>query len=230
MSYISDAPQGFTPENPTNDHSPVGLYNMDGNVNDTSGNTRNLTANESAVYSNGMVPGTEGVLLTGTQWLTHNNAVWQILGDITVMFSWRPTSVASSYTILGCIGGGGDTEAENALWSVRQVGGALQWDSEHGAGIDDSFAPGVPRLAANEWIHFVARRESDVITFFLNGKQVAQSSALTTPTGGGSGYLWIGSYFGLVETASGTLSAVKIVPSALTDIQIQTEATKVLGL
>lgn len=212
-------------------HSPLGLWHFNGDLADASGNARTLSVDAGAAVYSELWPGHKGIDLNGTCRLTNSHSSFQLTGNCTVEMVCVLNGAPNANPVLIC-GASGETEATNVLYWLSFSGASrlFSWLSESGAGVDAAFAltaaalpaPGVP-------FHFAVTRASNVIQAYVNGvAHGPASSALTTPTGGTSGALWVG---GAVTTlcAPLLLSELKIIGSALSAPQVLAEAERTIG-
>lgn len=205
-------------------HAPVALYHFDGDLNDSSGNDFHLTGSGNPSYCE-VWPRIKA-LVSGSGSRPVHDALLYIDGDITI-------------EVLGCflndplsgkiVGWSGSPVFELAINDPT----APSWFHDSAGSVRVEYKPffGMPpslRLprAGVPW-HLVARRASNVITFWLNGMPYgAASSVLAASTGSAS----------LLEVRTGggmsylpDLFGLKIITSALTDQQIRDEYNRTLG-
>lgn len=225
----------------TTSFSPVALWQLNGNLNDSSGNgfTLTLESGGTARYlNNGPGAGDlKGFLFDGVTRLVYNTtgSSLQITGDVTIemiitLASYSANSVLFSY------GGNNTTEATNLLYNLALAttdGVGLTWSSEHGSAVLDTYTSTLASIPLGVPCHFAVTRTSDVIQFYLNGQAIgAASSALTTPTGGTSSVFHLGG-----EVGTGTnfvpkyssIASVKVIASALSSAQVLSEYQATLG-
>jgi len=205
-------------------HSPVALYNFEGNLNDSSGNGLTLTTGGTVVYRK-IWPGLLA-MVSGTPTRVANDALLTILGDVTVEAICAMSSTTLSVALVA-MQGAGELEVNNSLYQlIISDQNTLQSFTEHGAGTDDVFNStganqGLPQL--NIPFHLAIVRASNVIRFYLNGELFGSaSSTLTAPTGGSSANLRI-------NATNVPLASVKIIASALTATQIRAEYNRTMG-
>jgi hypothetical protein len=151
-----------------------------------------------------------------------------LTGDMTCLWLGIPFSFpsGSSSAVIVEHSGNGETEALNTLYSLVQGRGTAQtlnFVSEHGAGLDDSFPIGSAWAVPQALVLFGFTRKDGRVQGYCNSGFVnhhwADAVALATPTGGGSGRLlvggtWTGSYF------YGVLDSLGIWNRALTDDEV----------
>lgn len=214
-------------------HNPVGLYQLDESLTDTSGNNNwylSAVGGAGAIYTS-IVPGIRGhgfdSYLRGIN-ATPNLA---ITGDLTIemiVIVYEVPSGTNQRLIMH--GQSGETEATNVVYCIDHIlGGGLRYHAEYDAGVDiiydinDTLPIGIP-------VHLALVRSSNDVTFYMNGRQIgATSSGLNAPTGGSSGYLYLGLDFGNFYVLEGAIGSVKIISSALTAEQIRAEYNQTLG-
>jgi hypothetical protein len=217
-------------------HSPVGLWQFDGNLTDSSGQGNNLSAISGTPRYGDLFPGLRGLACDTVAriGLSSAPAVLRITGDLTVEMLIVPDKLAAALGGLVFLTGNGETQAVNTLWGVGLVNtsnavNAPRFASESGAGVDAIYA--VPHgLMPGSLNHLAVVRATSTITFYLNGKQLgAASSTLTTPDGGTS----VGIYVGADATGGSTMrcsiSSLKVIASALNAAQVLAEYNRTLG-
>ena len=216
-------------------HSPVALYNYNGNLNDSSATGVNLSVNTGTelYYPNLLFSGSQSFYANlSTELTTVHNSNHQITGDVTAI---SVVNLIQSNT-LGYVviyTADGESSATNALYSLGISSGVPYFWAEHGAGgTDVAYTLTNYDFPYNQWVFFAATRTSNVVQFYLNGaKWGPASSTLTAPDGGGSGHLWIGGWSPGANTfrVKGQIKTVKIIGSALTEAQMMTEYERVTG-
>ena len=214
-------------------HSPVLLCKFDGDLTDSSGNGFDLTRDSGTERYTDLLPGLRGVRLDqSTKFYKAYEAALKITGDVTIQVIVNIRHIGNNNMTILDFSNNGELEADNILYRIDIDGVAnyLRYWAEEGVGtniehsIDDGLTPGVTTL-----VQMV--RENDEVTFSLNGTQIsATSSGLSTPTGGTSGKLWVGDDSSSGGDFDGAIGSLKIVTSALTQAQLQAEATRVFGI
>lgn len=215
-------------------HNPVGLWNFNDSLEDSSGNGFTLTGT-SHVFRE-IYPGIIA-LAGGSAARTVNDAALTITGDVTIqaLVSFAPSSAAGDVCKFANDGGADGTIANNTLYRfiADQTGTngftAFHEASTPSAGANHTFSStgvsnrGLPR---NEMLFYCAMvRESNVYTFYLQGLPYGTASGtLTAPTGGTAAFLVVRS-----DAASPDIAALKIVGSALSAAQIKAEYNRTLG-
>lgn len=216
------------------EHTPVGLWQFNGNMNDSSGNGFTLTVASGTERYSSVFPTLRGVSLVSTT-LIYNTftSTLAITGDITIecliSIPFFTTPFSSNACCLVSHENNGETSADNTLYSIDMpfTSGFTRFFWENGSGSDNSYS--MTEYTPFSPFHLAVTRTSNVVQFYLNGRPWgAASGALTTPTGGGSGRLRVGS-----STVAGPqqsiIASLKIVASALTATQIRTEFNRTLG-
>lgn len=209
---------------------PVGLWQLDGTLADTSGNGFDLTVNTGDEAYTDIAPGMLGAYFDGATTLAAGAGATalNITGDLTIECVIRPQAVDEGGRQL-CIQHSGIPRAaeatnhvyalalldpNNALALFNVSGGGL--GTENTGFINDSIIPSTLN-------HLAVTRASDVITFYLNGVQIGTPQGPVDPSsGGGSGLFHLGGFTG--EFFTGVLSSVKIVDRALTAVEVNDEA------
>ncbi len=222
-------------------HSPVGLWQFQGDLTDASGNGFTLSVDAGTPRYDQLCPGLAGVLLQSTRLKAAVGAnALRITGDITiemlVIFAADNTGVQpTSAPLISFTGGQDDTSSTvNFLYQIAfDPGRLLYWFSEHATGVNDVYqvtSQALPPL--RQVLHLAATRTSNVIQFYVNGRAFgAASSALNAPTDGSAAQLWVGGQGGTTPTLAPdcSLSSLKIVASALSAAQIKAEFNRTLG-
>jgi hypothetical protein len=216
-------------------HSPVGLWQFDGNLTDSSGNGNNLSAISGTPRYAELFPGLRGlscdtVFRVG---ISSAPAVLRITGDVTL----EMLIVPDKSTGIGCVAfvtGNGETLATNTLWSLALLNtsnavNGLRYAAESGAGVDAIYSINHGPLPGT-LNHLAMARASDVITFYLNGKQLgASSGTLTTAAGGTSTGFFVGADAAGANAMRFSVSSLKVVSSALNAAQVLAEYNRTLG-
>lgn len=214
-------------------HSPVGLWQLDEVLTDSSGNGRTLVVKTGVERYTAIAPGLVGFGSEGgdTVGRSSHDAALALAGDMTVEFIARLERLTGNDYIVS-FAGSGESSAVNSQYSIAtpsSLPSHFYFLSESGSGVDAVYEPedlwpiGTP-------FHFALTRASDVISFYINGVQAgASSGTLTTPTGGGSGTFNIGSFEGISSFIFGGVASVKLIASALTAVQVKDEYNRTLG-
>lgn len=216
-------------------HSPLGLWQFDGNLNDSSGNGRNLAVNIGTAKYTQPYPGLNGIWFDGLTRLTNSSSVFRILGDLTIeMFLWINDYTVSS-VLLAC-NGNGDAENANFAYQLSSGGAdgllALFWES--GAGVDRQYILDGYTAPRKTLIHYAVVRASNIIRFYMDGRQCgADSPVQIAPTGATISTLAVGNSNvtgnPLFPATNVWISSLKIMDTALTSTQIAAECNRTLG-
>jgi hypothetical protein len=219
-------------------HSPVGLWQLNGGLTDSSGNGFTLTVESGTERYSQLPGGIQGFYFDGSTNLYRSaaEATLRILGDMTIelLCEWIDsppgTSPNSNVVVVTHVGlQASSLEVENTLY---RLGAAptlgLRYFAEQGAG--GSILHDTVDGAGQSLQHIAMVRSSDDVTFYLNGQALsATSTTLAAPTGGGNGRFRIGAAQGLVGPCKAVVSSVKVVASALTAQQVADEYGRTLG-
>lgn len=226
----------------TTTFSPVALWNLNGALTDSSGNSLTLTVESGGTerYAT-MGPGAgglKGFWFDGATRLVYNTtgSALQITGNMTIemivtLGGYSADAVLVSY------GGNNSTAVTNLLYNLALSatdGFGLAWSSESGTAVVSSFNSPATSLPFGVICHLAVTRTSNVIQFYLNGQLLGSaSSALTTPASGTSSVFHLG---GEASSPSSqfipkftTISSVKVMASALTSAQVLSEYQATLG-
>lgn len=224
-------------------YGPLGLWQLNGDALDSSGNGYNLDV---GIFSGGttfmhysdIIPGIRGAWFDGSHFLIHTayDAALNILGDMTVEAIIRndelipgvnPTSqilrafVSHSgsnifFTTYGPAFAVGLNASSRRVQALSSQGAVLdRFECEHG-------------VESKGVAHVAARRKSGVWQIFINGQRAGPESAtLPTPDGGTNARFRIGGVDPASASGSwlGALASVKLFDKALTDDEIRAEAT-----
>ena len=211
--------------------SPVGLWQFDGNLNDSSGNGFTLSVFSGTERYATLLPGLKGVLLidSSLEKATYASAL-AITGNLTIE-CFLSLPYYSSSTAKWLIGheDSGETPADNCLYSIQMLTATnrLGFFSESGSGVDASYEL-TDVLPPTTLCHFAMTRISNVIRFYVNGRPFGSpSGTLTPPTDGTDGRFSIGSRS--LNAPDCTLASLKILNVGLSASQIAGEYNRTLG-
>jgi hypothetical protein len=213
------------------EHSPVGLWKLDEDLSDDSGNFFDLSVDTGTELYTEMLPRLRGLFATGTGAFTVGSyqAALGMTGDMTLQFIFSSSVlITSSIQMILHHSNNSEAEGDNLLYSMRLLtSNEMQYFAEQGAGTDIQYsngialAPGAPTL-----VQLV--RSSNEVSFYLNGQlKGATSSGLSAPTGGTTGFFYLGNNSGTAWF--GTLASVKLVNSALSAADLVAEYDRSLG-
>lgn len=222
-------------------YSPVGLWQLDGDLTDSSGNDYDLTVGSGTEQYAPLSSSLNGFHFDGATYLVHNVEVagLRLTGDMTIecLVKWlvdRPGYGVNNTTTspsLVAHGTGGETEATNTVYAFgpHPSTGGLTWVSESGAGSNAQYSADV-EVPTGVWHHMAAVRDSNVVSFYMDGALLGSSSTLTTPSGGASGRFVLGALAnGSSENPTCVMASVKLIGSALTAAQVKAEYQRTLG-
>lgn len=222
-------------------HGPVGLWQLDGDLLDSSGNGYDLTVGSGTEQYAPLNSTDSAAFLDGSTYFVHDVevAALRITGDMTfeclVQFLVDPPGEGVNATTtspsLIAHGAAGETEATNTVYAFgpRASAPGLTWVSESGGGsnaqrnVDAEIPCGV-------WVHLAVVRDSNVVRTYMNGALLDTSGALTAPTGGATGRLVLGALAnGSSENPTCLIASAKLIDSALTAAEIKAEVQRTLG-
>lgn len=218
-------------------HSPVGLWQFDGNLLDSSGNGFTLTL-ENGTERYTRLPGgrIQGAMFDGSTNFIYNvsEATLRLLGDMTVeclveWFTTYPGQGGNSNVRIADHGqGSGESEADNHLYSFgpSTVMG-MRYFAETGVGVNVLFD--TVESAPMDLQHLAMTRVGGAIEYWVNGESIAQSGALSSPTGGANGRFRAGGTAADTAQMIGMVASLKLVDAALTAQQIADEYGRTLG-
>lgn len=222
-------------------HTPVGLWQLNGDLTDSSGNGYTLTVGSGTEQYAPLSSTLSGFHFDGSTYLVHNVEVsgLRLTSDMTIecLAKWLvdPPGYGVNRTTtspaLVAHGTGGETEATNTVYAFgpHASTGGLKWVSESGGGTNAVYDLDA-EIPAGVWHHIAAVRDSNVVSVYLDGALLGSSSSLTTPTGGASGRLVLGALAnGSSENPTCVMASVKLIGSALTASQVKAEYQRTLG-
>lgn len=211
-------------------HSPVGLWQFNGNMNDSSGNSFTLTVSTGTERYSEILPGLTGFYFDGSTTVFRNaaEATLQITGDYTIeMLLLLPPIVQNA--VLVSMGDSGGTSASNYLFDITTNNTfSLANFSESGTKSGNTLARPLASLPYNQPCHFAMTKTSNVIQFWLNGAVIGTSGSQTATTGGSLDKLRVGGDASAPSLA-GVVASLKIVASALNSTQIAAEYSRTIG-
>lgn len=213
-------------------HSPVGLWQLAGNLNDTSGNSFTLTVETGTSRFVPIFPTLKGFYFDGSTALWHNvsAATLRITGDMTFECLFMLEAVtAAAYWFSHTAGGEtSDTNQQYGLQFNLTTFPAIAWIQESGAGVNSSYGGANNYMPLGRICHMAVTRTANVIQPYLNSRAWGSPSAtLTTPDGGATGRLRLGG--DSVTRIRGVMASAKLIASALTANQIKAEYNRTLG-
>lgn len=219
----------------TTTHSPAGLWQLQNDLTDSSGNGLTLTAIAgTARYTDIFSSGKRALYLQDglTVGRSAFTASLNILGDLTIECLLH---VITNNVATGVVshGASGETEATNYSYAAQFTTTTFQYLHEFSTGTNQTLNT-TNLVPPRRLSHFALVRASNVVQFYLNGRTFgAASGTLTAPTGSTSGRFRIGASEGLGSPggtgAPNMISSVKVIASALTATQIKAEYNLTLG-
>jgi hypothetical protein len=235
MTFISKhATSGRTLHNLK--HSPLGLYQLNGDGTDSSGNNRDLS-NQSGTptYGDGFV--SLAFEQDGNVGLTRADNTYEILGAISVYAIAKLITTSNANYTIACYDGGDETEANNNIWDLDLVSTAgelsVRYFHEYGTGNNELLLPSGIDISRNEWVWAGFTRDSagTGVKVFLNGKVIGSTTFSNAPTGGSTSDFFIGrTSLDGVNIFTGKIQSVKIVGSELTEAEMKAEYQRVFGI
>lgn len=214
-------------------HSPVGLWQLDGNLLDSSGNGFHLTMESGTERYSDVLPGLSGFYAdtSSNPYYDVADTALNMTGAVTIEFMAVIVDVNTSRSFVN-FGAFGATEVTNVLYNFGMSAAnpnpmVTSWESGVAVAVTHVINAGFP--VATPFHAASTRSSGGIVRMYLNGKQVGDdSSALTMPTGGSS------SRFRILHNASSrtkaTIASVKVLDQELTPAQILAEYNKTLGV
>ncbi|HEX2881913.1 MAG TPA: LamG-like jellyroll fold domain-containing protein, partial [Polyangiaceae bacterium] len=169
------------------DIASVGLWQFDGNLNDSSGGGNNLSVSTGTARYTDLFSGVDttnggglrGLLLDGSTvvGLSSSNGTFQITGNLTIEFIITLGMPPGSNIYLFSHGASGESAATNYLYSLRVLPtNQLSYFAEHSSGTDIQFDSDAC-LCPGEPTHVAMVRSSAQISLYLNGILVGAASS-----------------------------------------------------
>lgn len=204
-------------------HSPVALYQLDGNLHDTSGNSRpDLSLVSGTTRYCDLHPGMRGVYFDNVTQFRVQHVSLQITGALTVQFfaslGLKIVNGATLSSATMCFlshAGNKSTSAEYELYSMKSYSSNCnpQYQAQssiHGTLIFRNTTESFGMAGVHQ--HTLVRSASGTVTYYINGiAQAGSASPLDAPTDGGNGYLYLGgSSLGDEMLCASAVSSVKI--------------------
>lgn len=221
-------------------HSPLGLWQLDGDLTDDSGNSYDLTvlAGQGPVRYVDLGGGMKGFYSPTADpsgaYRNAADAALRLAGALTIecLAAYETPPSSHQPTILSHGHENATVQGDNILYCFRLAGGPFKFRYYAQEGVVNSITYTIddcPRFT--ELYHLAMVRSSDEVTFYLNGEQVgATSVGLSAPDGGTNGRLSLGAtYQDGTNMWAGALASVKLIGSALTAAQVREEYRRTLG-
>jgi hypothetical protein len=239
MTWIpSLAGGGVTlPQNHDTTHSPEGLWQLDGDANDDSGNARHLVLPPAAGterYGAGITPALQSFFFDGSTRIQRAAvAALQITGDVTLELLVYPAAVSGAGQILATMQStGADTEPNNTLYSFEiDTDNVVRVFFEKGAGGNNFLIPSPPFVVGPGRWHHLAYTRGAANKIYHDGTEIFDDAgSFGNPTGGTNAFITLGSSPDGSSAFTGYLASVKIIASELSAAQVAAEASRTLSL
>jgi hypothetical protein len=218
-----------------NTYSPAGLWQLDGDLKDSSGQNYTLIATGGENYTD--LGGVKGFFFTGRNSIDarRHYPLLSATGAMSVMAlvknSSRNISNQDYYIAIHAITG--EAPPSNYLYQCMVIGtGAPQYFAEFGAGANVTVTPTGFAAPYDTVYHYGVTRgpqPSGYITFYINGVPIGTGGA-TFPDGGESGTFKIGSNIGVNNPTGVAIASVKFLHNReLTPSEMYGEYSKTFG-
>jgi hypothetical protein len=220
-------------------HSPVALYQFNGNMLDSSGNGFHLSLFTGLERYTWLAPGLRGFFFDGETSIRRpgNDALLTITGAITIecIILVCPNALTGTFISFG---GGAATTITNKLYeldfssSTRYQFG-VRWERLVSSPV--SYVTNEEGLPYCFPVHYAMTRSagsSQTVNFYVNGESFGINSGMLAPTGGTSSRLWVGSDDNPLVTFDFmvcSMASLKIIPSQLSLQQLKMEYNKTVG-
>jgi hypothetical protein len=212
------------------EHQPLGLWQFAPTAlyTDSSGHGRTLTIESGTELTAFTHPSVGGFRLNGSTTLYYNvhDSALAITGDVTYEEICLLSSETNSAAFFNYVASG-ETEDTNQLYGMRFTSSApaVEWVSEHGAGLDDTATLATSHQTPHQLCHWAVTRTSNVVQLYLNGRaRGAPQTIANTPTGGTSAAARF-----RIGPAARTLTSAKLIGKSLSAAEIAAEYNRTMG-
>jgi hypothetical protein len=212
--------------------SPVGLWQFQNDLTDSSGNGFSLTVETGSERYTDIFPGVRGFKFNDLTGLIYNvaEATLAITGDFTIEMLLNLqayTSLRNLVSHAGTFGSG--ASADNAFYCMQVLDstGEFGYLQESGSGADSAVTYSTTRPPLNNLCHLALTRISQVIRLYIDGVLIATSGTLTTPDGGTSGRFRVG--VSTQRAPDCDVASLKLIASGLSGTDIVSEYNRTLG-
>jgi hypothetical protein len=224
-------------------HSPVALWQLNGNLLDSSGNGYHMSAlNGCTPKFFDIIPGLIGWSNQGASTptevigISNPASALRITGDLTIeALCAIGLATGGGLDTLFRLGAATDAAADNVLYALFVQADTttltLQYIHESGSGVDRLFTTVNNLGATGPIMHLALTRISNVVRIYINGELIHTSAALVAPTGGTStsAYLTFGAFFDGTNRHGSRWASIKIISSGLSDADVLAEYNRTLG-
>ena len=212
-------------------YSPIALYQLNGDLTDSSGNGRTLTLDAGTARYSDISPHLKGFAFDGASRLKSTDTIFRITGDITIemLINIQSASAASIVAEMDT----GETPGTNYNYAVSVVGTTGHYFEsfwEFGSGTNVAYDNTSGSYVVGDVFHFAYVRASNVVTMYMNGKVWgAPSGTLTAPdTSSPTQNFYVGG--NIVDPFfNGIISSLKVIGRALTATEVESEFERTLG-
>ena len=216
--------------------SPIGLWQLNGDLLDSSGNGFTLVKTAGTEFYVNLCPYSTmmGMYFDGATYLVYSPAgrpavsVLDITGDITIEALVQVAGITPSSQYIVCYGGNAETANANTLYSMYFASTkkfSFYW--EWGAGTDAGAASTVASIISGRIHHIAYTRTGTTIKFYVDGQLVDTKDGVHAAETGvaPTGKLYIGSVdSGANKLTDIVVASVALIGSCLTDAQVLADA------
>lgn len=217
------------------EHAPAGLWQLDGDLLDSSGNGNDLELHNGTLTYTDLYPGLKGVFFDGSSNLRAAGgyaAELGITGALTIeaiIVGEIQTTTTNRFVVHA---GSGDSSTTNYLYNLQQTSNhRLGYFSEYSGGVNQSYVPELSLIAGNLTHVALTRGTDGNVRFYVNGVTNDQwvSTGLVPPTDGTAGRLYVGADWDGSDDWKGAMASLKIIAAELNEEEVAAEFERTIG-